>query len=60
VVIEQVFSWPGVGLFALSSFQANDHNPIQAFVLLSVAAYLIVNLVTDALYGLVDPRIRYG
>lgn len=60
VVIEQVFGWPGVGLFALSSFQANDHNPIQAFVLLSVAAFLIVNLVTDALYGLVDPRIRYG
>jgi ABC-type dipeptide/oligopeptide/nickel transport system permease component len=60
VVIEQVFNWPGVGQYALSAFQANDYNPIEAYVLLCVFAFVTVNLVTDILYGVIDPRIRYG
>ena len=60
VVIESVFSWPGLGSFALSSFQANDYDPIQTYMLISVSAFLATNLVVDILYGIIDPRIKYG
>ncbi|MGD9890290.1 MAG: nickel ABC transporter permease [Dehalococcoidia bacterium] len=60
VVIEQVFAIPGMGRLAVSSVFAQDIPVIQGVVLLAAAAVLIANLLTDLLYGVLDPRIRYG
>lgn len=59
IIIEQVFSWPGIGLYALQSIAANDHDPIQAYVLIMTVIFILTNLTVDILYGYVDPRIRY-
>ena len=60
VVIETVFDWPGVGLYAVNSAIALDFQPIMGVTLLIGLLFLVVNLVTDLSYGVLDPRIRYG
>lgn len=56
VLVEKVFAWPGIGAFALDSLIALDYAPLQAFMLIMAGIFLAVNLVTDLLAGLVDPR----
>ncbi len=58
VLIERVFSWPGVGLYAYNSLERTDHAAIQGVVLLSAITYLLVFLVVDLLQSIVDPRVR--
>jgi peptide/nickel transport system permease protein len=58
VVVEKVFAWPGVGSYALEAVIAADYAPVQGFVLLMAALYVLLNLAIDLAYGLVDPRIR--
>jgi ABC-type dipeptide/oligopeptide/nickel transport system permease component len=58
VVVETVFSWPGVGSLARDALMSSDVNLALAVVVAFAAAVLVVNLVTDAVYALVDPRIR--
>lgn len=58
VLIERVFSWPGVGLYAYNSLERTDHAAIQGVVLLSAITYLLVFLVVDLIQSLVDPRVR--
>ncbi len=60
VVTETVFAWPGLGLLTVEAIQARDYPVVQACVLLISLAYVLVNLLTDLAYGLVDPRIRLG
>jgi peptide/nickel transport system permease protein len=60
VVIETVFDWPGMGLYAVSSAVSLDFQPIMGVTLMAGLLFLIVNLLTDLLYGVLDPRIRYG
>lgn len=60
VIIEQVFSLPGVGRFALEGINLRDYPVVQGAVLLIAAAFIAVNLLVDILYSLIDPRIRYG
>lgn len=60
VIIEQVFSLPGVGRFALEGINLRDYPVVQGAVLLIAAAFILVNLLVDVLYSLVDPRIRYS
>lgn len=60
VVTETVFAWPGLGRLAVQSVFGTDFPVISAIVLLATAGYLAVNFVVDILYGLLDPRIRYG
>ena len=60
VIIEQVFSLPGVGRFALEGINLRDYPVVQGAVLLISAAFIVVNLLVDVLYSLIDPRIRYG
>ena len=60
VVIETVFDWPGVGLYAVNSAVALDFQPIMGVTLLIGLVFLVVNLLTDLSYGVLDPRIRYG
>jgi ABC-type dipeptide/oligopeptide/nickel transport system permease component len=58
VLVERVFSWPGVGLYAYQSLTNNDFAAIQAFVMVTSILYISINWLTDILYGIVDPRIR--
>jgi peptide/nickel transport system permease protein len=59
VIIEQVFSLPGVGRFALEGINLRDYPVVQGTVLFVAAAAVFVNLIVDLLYSLIDPRIRY-
>lgn len=56
VLVEKVFAWPGIGAFALDSLISLDYAPLQAFMLIMAGIFVIVNLATDLIAGLVDPR----
>jgi peptide/nickel transport system permease protein len=58
VLVERVFAWPGVGLYAYQALTNNDFAAIQAFVMVTAVLYISINWLTDILYGIVDPRIR--
>ncbi len=58
VIIEQVFSWPGLGLMTMSAISNRDFPVIMGVCLLSAIVVLMANLVTDILYALVDPTIQ--
>ena len=58
VVTETVFAWPGIGRLAIQSIYNRDYPVVQCVVFLSAAVFVVVNLAIDALYGLLDPRIR--
>lgn len=60
VIVETIFSWPGVGKFLVDSIYARDFPVIQGFVLMIAMAYVLANLLTDIVYTYLDPRIRYG
>ena len=57
VLVEKVFSWPGVASYALDALLAADYAPVQAFVLLMAAVFVAANVLIDVLYGLADPRV---
>lgn len=57
VLVEKVFSWPGVAAYALDALLASDYAPVQGFVLLMASVFVVVNLLVDVLYGLADPRV---
>lgn len=59
VVVEAVFSWPGLGQLALTAVEDRDYPVLQGAVLLFAAFFLLVNLLVDLLYAVVDPRIQY-
>ena len=59
VIVEQVFSWPGLGLETFSAITSRDYPVVMGVCLLSAAVVLLANLVTDVVYALVDPTIRY-
>ncbi|MGH7333432.1 MAG: ABC transporter permease, partial [Candidatus Rokuibacteriota bacterium] len=58
VLVEKVFAWPGVGSYALDALVASDYAPVQGFVLTMASLYVLLNLLIDILYGLIDPRVR--
>jgi ABC-type dipeptide/oligopeptide/nickel transport system permease component len=60
VLIETVFSRPGLGRYAVDAIQAGDFAAVQAFVLVMTVAYVLINLVVDILVALADPRIVHG
>ena len=57
VLVEKVFSWPGVASYALDALLASDYAPVQGFILLMASIFVLVNLVVDILYGIADPRV---
>ena len=59
VVIESIFRWPGVGKLVMDSITARDYPVIQGFVLIMAVIYVLINLATDILYRVIDPRIDY-
>jgi peptide/nickel transport system permease protein len=58
VVTETVFNWPGVGSLLIESIQRRDYPVVQGCVLVISLTYVVINLLTDLLYGWIDPRIR--
>ena len=58
VIIEEVFSWPGLGQLTYAAIEGNDYPVIQAVFLLSSAAVILFNLIADITYGYLDPRVR--
>ncbi|HIE85158.1 MAG TPA: ABC transporter permease [Dehalococcoidia bacterium] len=60
LVIEQVFTWPGIGRALVNAVRERDYVMMQGITLLLVIIFLVVNLVTDLLYVGLDPRIRLG
>jgi peptide/nickel transport system permease protein len=57
VIIEQIFAWPGLGDLAFKAIGQRDYPVILAITMLSGAAVMVVNLLTDFVYALADPRI---
>lgn len=60
VIVEQIFALPGIGRLALDSVLQRDYPLVQGTTLFIAAAFVLVNLLTDIIYGFVDPRIRTG
>jgi peptide/nickel transport system permease protein len=60
VLVETIFNWPGMNLFLLQALGQRDYPIIQAVVLVAAAIFIGVNVVIDATYAVIDPRIRYG
>jgi peptide/nickel transport system permease protein len=58
VVTEIVFDWPGIGSLMIESIQKRDYPVVQGCVLIVSLSYVLVNALTDLVYGLLDPRIR--
>jgi peptide/nickel transport system permease protein len=58
IVIEQIFSWPGVGLLLLQAIYARDYPLVQGAVLIIAVGFVLINLLVDIAYQLIDPRIR--
>jgi ABC-type dipeptide/oligopeptide/nickel transport system permease component len=58
VLIETVFSWPGIGTMMISAVQQRDYPVVQAGILIVATVYVITSLVVDGLYLLADPRVR--
>ena len=56
VLVERVFAWPGIGAFAVHSLINLDYAPLQGFMLLMAAIFILVNLTTDFLTAMIDPR----
>jgi peptide/nickel transport system permease protein len=60
VVLEQIFSIPGMGSYLLNSIQQRDYPVVQAIVLMTAAVVVMTNLVVDLAYAVLDPRIEYS
>ena len=58
VVVEAVFDWPGVGLYAVQSILNSDYNAIMGFTLVTGIIFILVNLLVDLAHGLIDPRTQ--
>ncbi len=58
VLVEKVYAWPGIGSFALEALVASDYAAIQGFVLTMTLLFVVLNLIIDVVYTLVDPRIE--
>ena len=59
VLTETVFGWPGIGRLLVDSIGARDFAVVQGIVLVYAAAFILLNVVVDVLYVVIDPRIRY-
>ena len=58
IVTETIFSWPGIGRLTVQAISARDYPLLQGCILIISLSYVLVNLLTDAIYSVVDPRVR--
>ena len=59
VITESVFSWPGIGKMTVDAIFARDMPVVQGAILATATLFVLINLATDLLYAVLDPRIRY-
>jgi glutathione transport system permease protein len=59
IVVEKVFNWPGLGRLLVDAVDMRDYPVIQALVLLFSLEFILINLIVDVLYGIINPTIRY-
>jgi ABC-type dipeptide/oligopeptide/nickel transport system permease component len=59
IVTETIFSWPGIGHLTVQAINARDYPLLQGCILLIAVSYVVVNLLTDLVYAVVDPRVRF-
>ncbi len=59
IIVETVFAWPGMGSLLIMGVTSRDYPLVMGLVMMYTAAFVTINLVIDALYGFIDPRIRY-
>jgi len=59
IIVETVFAWPGIGSLLITGVNARDYPLVTGLVLMYTIAFVTINLVIDAVYAIVDPRIRY-
>jgi len=60
IIVETVFNFPGLGWLLIQSIDARDYPVIQALMLVFAIQFLIINLVVDVVYALIDPRVSYA
>jgi peptide/nickel transport system permease protein len=60
IITEVIFSWPGLGRLMITAISARDYPLVEGCVLTFALTYVVVNMATDVVYGLIDPRIRLG
>jgi peptide/nickel transport system permease protein len=60
IVVETVFSWPGLGTLALAAILSRDIPLVQGVTLFVAVVFVVINLLVDVLYAYLDPRIKYG
>jgi peptide/nickel transport system permease protein len=58
IVTETIFSWPGIGRLTVQAISARDYPLLQGCILVIAFSYVVVNLITDMAYAVVDPRVR--
>ena len=58
IVTESVFAWPGMGKLIIDSIRVLDRPVIVAYLMLIVALFILINLIVDVVYSLLDPRVR--
>jgi peptide/nickel transport system permease protein len=58
IVTETIFSWPGIGRLTVQAISARDYPLLQGCILVIAVSYVLVNLFTDILYAVIDPRVR--
>ena len=59
IITETIFAWPGVGRLLIQAINFRDYPLVQGCILFISFTYVMMNLLTDLTYGLLDPRIRY-
>jgi peptide/nickel transport system permease protein len=59
ILTETIFSWPGIGLYTYTSVSSRDYASIQGIVLYGALLFVLINLLVDILYAVLDPRVRY-
>jgi peptide/nickel transport system permease protein len=59
IITETIFSWPGIGLYTYNSISSRDYASIQGIVLYAALLFVLINLLVDILYAILDPRVRY-
>ena len=59
ILTETIFSWPGIGKWMIDSISRRDYPVVQGGLLLIAVMVMMVNLIVDVLYGLINPRVRH-
>jgi peptide/nickel transport system permease protein len=58
VLLESVFTWPGLGLLLIDSVRARDNMTVVGVVVVAAIMVILVNIIVDVLYAMIDPRVR--